>query len=176
MFARQQDLVKRSRLALPTLPFTLSYGLSITLKYASQTKSFPAILFPGHFLLLIDITRFYSLFRRSYISFPEVKGWQNVRYRRWSSSGKTHAVQYQCKEFCGTFERKLRSSSTHPQSVARYSVGTRERCLLLRRKAMWQSSFLFSIVCWNELLASSAENRMKPVPSAFPRRIQSFGR
>ena len=59
MFAPRQDLVKMSRLALPTLPLTSSYELSITLKYAyaSQTKSFltVAILFPGHFLLLIDI-------------------------------------------------------------------------------------------------------------------------
>ena len=62
-----QDLVKMSRLAVPTLPFTSSYELSITLKYAyaSQTKSFPTILFPGHFLLLIDIMLFYSMFPTS---------------------------------------------------------------------------------------------------------------
>ena len=60
-----QDIVKMSRLALPTLPFTSSYELSITLKYASKTKSFPTILFPGHFLLLIDIMLFYSLFPTS---------------------------------------------------------------------------------------------------------------
>ena len=67
MFARRQDLVKVSRLALPTLPFTSSYKLSITVivKYARQTKSFPAILFPGHFLLLIDIRLFYSMFPTS---------------------------------------------------------------------------------------------------------------
>ena len=51
VLARRQDL-KMSRLALPTLPFSSSYELSITLKYASQTKSFPSILFPRHFLLL----------------------------------------------------------------------------------------------------------------------------
>ena len=165
-----------SRLALPTLPFTSSYGLSITLKYASQTKSFPAILFPGHFLLLIDITRFYSLFRRSYQlsrseGVPKCEIQTLVLFREDTRS----AIRMQ-RILWHFWDGKLRSTSTHPQSVARYSVGTRERCLLLRRKAMWQSSFLFSIVCWNELLASSAENRMKPVPSAFPRRIQSFGR
>ena len=62
-----QDLVKMSRPALPTLHFTSSYELSITLKYASQTKSFPAtsILFPRHFLLLIGIMLFYSMFPTS---------------------------------------------------------------------------------------------------------------
>ena len=52
-------------------------------------------------------------------AFQKWRGWQNVRYRRWSFSGKTRAVRHTCKEICGTLERKLRSTSTHPQSVAR---------------------------------------------------------
>ena len=145
----------------------------------------PDKIFPCYCFLDISFSSLTSCFSilcfQHRVSFPEVKGWQNVRYRRWSSSGKTHRRQCDthAKNFVALLSMLSASFDQLQLTLKAWpdSVGTRElRCLLLRRKAMRQSSFLFSIVCWNALLASSAENRMKPVPGAFPRRIQSFGR
>ena len=135
---------------------------------ARQTLSPLPLLFPGHFLLVIDIMLFCSVFptscqlsRNEGVAKCEIQTPFSLRRRH--TQYDTHAKNFVAL-LSASFDLLQLTLKAWPDSV-----GTRElRCLLLRRKAMRQSSFLFSIVCWNALLASSAENRMKPVPGAFP--------
>ena len=132
---------------------------------ARQTLS-PLPLFPGHFLLVIYIMLFCSVFptscqlsRNEGVAKCEIQTPFSLREKH--TQYDTHAKNFVAL-LSASFDLLQLTFKAKPDSV-----GTRERCLLLGRKAIWQSSLLFSIVCWNELLASSAENRTKPVPWRF---------
>ena len=84
MFALRQDffifILKRFRLALPTLPFTSSCEPSVD-QVCQLDKLFPRYCFLD--ISFSSLTSCFSILCFQHrVSFPEMKGWQNAGYRR----------------------------------------------------------------------------------------------